>query len=136
MMDLWRIYEGFMEDLCRIYGGFMMDLWRIYGGFMEDLWRIYGGFRQFICEYYSGKNVHFMYSFSIRQSKCNTQKHCLTHTTVECKSPRVENLIKNNAGNGPEAMHRYALFAKSIDVPLRYISFYICVIISVTHIYM
>jgi len=26
MMDLWGIYEGFMEDLCRIYGEFMMDL--------------------------------------------------------------------------------------------------------------
>ena len=31
-------------------------------------------------------------------------KHCLTHTTFECKSPRVENLVKNNAGNGPEAI--------------------------------
>ena len=38
-------------------------------------------------------------------SKCNTQKHCLTHTTFECKSPRVENLVKNNAGNGPEAIY-------------------------------
>ena len=40
-------------------------------------------------------------------SKCNTQKHCLTHTTFECKSPRVENLVKNNAGNGPEAIYIY-----------------------------
>ena len=40
-------------------------------------------------------------------SKCNTQKHCLTHTTFECKSPRVENLVKNNAGNGPEATYTY-----------------------------
>ena len=88
----------------------MMDLSWIYGGFMENLWRIYGGFRQFICEYYSGKNIHFMYSFSIRQSKCNTQKHYLTHTTFECKSPRIENLVKNNAGNGPETIYIYINF--------------------------
>ena len=49
MMDLWMIYEGFIDD----FWGFMEDLWRIYGGFrgiyggfMEDLWRIYGGFME------------------------------------------------------------------------------------------
>ena len=92
-----------MEDLWSIYGGFIKDLWSIYNGFMMDLWRIYEAFRQFIYKYYSGNNIHFMYSFLIRQSKYNTQKHCLIYTIFKYKLPRIKNLVKNNAGNGPEA---------------------------------
>ena len=40
MVDLCRIYGGFMED----NDGFMVDLWMINERFPEDLWRIYGGF--------------------------------------------------------------------------------------------